>query len=209
MQTDVKPILENCLAYHVLMNPIPWIGDPSAINFRAFLYGASIRATFMSPKLPEWRVSGVLSEKDFSLLQVAETGNPDLAIDWATAIEILHFSQADGFAYLRSEFLAWHSVNGFSSEEVGIWSRSPLEFWQYFLKRPGMYMGASDGWSLYCFLNGMSVGGDWLALPEMLRLDEIFDKLKDQSNSIYGTDFAAFRINDANKLLTDVGLMEP
>ena len=70
-------------------------------------------------------------------------------------------------------------------------------------------MGDESGWGLYCFLNGMQKGGDWLGLAPMPRLDDIFGGIKRRSERSYGSEFAAFRVYDARGLLKWVNLPDP
>ena len=69
-----------------------------------------------------------------------------------------------------------------------------------------MFMGGTSGWRLFCFLNGMGRGGDWLELPEMPRFRAIFGGITAQSKQSYGSPFAAFRVYNAQELLERVGL---
>jgi len=69
-----------------------------------------------------------------------------------------------------------------------------------------MYTGDNSGWSLFCFLNGMQHGGDWLDLPPMPRGKEIFEGITSWSEQHYGSPFAAFRICNPRDLLECGGL---
>lgn len=201
---DREAEIDSCLAYEVLRNPEQWIGDPAPQPLEAFLAGTRLRDSYVISDLPGWRIYGVLEDPDFYQPFVDATGHPMLTIRWATALEFTHFSRTGAFAQLKDSALAWHREYGVRPpREVGGWSPIPHpdEFWAGVAKRPAMYMGRSDGWSLYCFLNGMDRGGDWVGLPEMPRLREIFGRIKAHSERSYGSPFGAFRMYDAQALL--------
>ena len=93
--------LRECLAYAVLEDYESWLGVPSPHGLSVFLAGARTRADLARQPLSTWRLSGPLDEPDFYLPLVARTGHPQLAIKWATAMEMLHFSPADAMRELR------------------------------------------------------------------------------------------------------------
>lgn len=213
MTTDRESEIKSCLAYAVLDNPDPWIGCPSTVFLQAFLSGAAIRRDFVGSQLPDWRISGVLDDPAFYQQFVAATGHPTLSIRWATALAMTHLSLTEGFARLKNEALAWHRAHGVGGDDAvdvlqsagkGV-DRNPNVFWDHFASRQALYTGDHSGWTLYCFLNGMKIGGDWLALPEMPRLDEIFGGICARSMRWYGSPFAAFRVYAAQGLLELVG----
>lgn len=212
MSTDREVEMDACLAYEVLRHPDEWLGYPSTKLLRGFLQGADIRASYVQPQFPQWRISGVLNDPAFYQQFVDATGHSALSIIWDTAIAMTHFSLAAGFSKLKEKALAWHRLNGvvISKDET----QSPNDridddvdrFWSGFAHRPAMYMGDATGWMLYCFLQGMNRGGDWLGLPKMPRLCEVFGGITRRSEESYGSPFAAFRIYDAKQLLEWVGL---
>jgi hypothetical protein len=206
----VESQIRSCLGYEVLRNPDPWIGAPSASFLESFLIGASFRADYVKSDLPPWRISGVLDDPEFYAPFVHATGRPTLTIRWATAVEMTHLSLADGFALLRDRALEWHrsyGVNEDREEPRGqTFGRSPEAFWSELVARPGMFIGDNSGWKLYCFLQGMSRGGDWLDLPDMPRLRDVVSAIAERSVRAYGSSFAAFRIYNAPELLKWAGL---
>lgn len=212
MTIDRQGEIERCLAYTVLQCPDPWIGGPSTAYLEAFLLGALIRRNSEDSTLPSWRISGVLEDPAFYKQFVVATGNPTLSIKWAMALAMTHLSFAEGFAKLRDESIAYHLANGvkddrFSQTELPA-TRNPMGskvFWNQLATRPGMFL-ANSGWGLYCLLNGMQKGGDWLGLPPMPQLCDIFGGITSKSERSYGSPFAAFRVYDARGLLEWVGL---
>lgn len=196
-----------------MQSPDSWIGGPSTIYLQTFLSGALFRRDYVASPLPDWRISGVLDDPAFYKRFIAATGHPNLAIRWATALAITHHSFADGFAELRDSALAWHRENGVSEDQCNALKSSgnsaakdPQAFWNDLAKRPAMYFGDDSGWTLYCFLNGMRTGGDWLGLSAMPDLTNVFGGIMARSKQSYGSPFAAFRIYNAQGLLAWIGL---
>ena len=208
MLPDHESEIETCLAYEVLRDPDNWIGGPSTLWLDAFLHGASFRRDFAGPSIPDSLISGVLNEPAFFQQFIDATGHPTLTIKWATAIAMTDLSLAAGFAKLKAAAIDWHGKYGVTATKVSnsLPHHVRDNFWQSFAERPAMYMGDSNGWTLYCFLNGMKRGGDWLHLNEMPRLDEVFGGIQQQSERAYGSPFAAFRVCDSRRLLEWVGL---
>ncbi len=209
MSSDKELEIASCLAYEVLRHPDDWLGAAVPSWLQCFLQGTHARACYVQPDLPLWRINGVLADHAFYKPFVRATGHPLAMIRAETALEMAHFSLAAGFATLRDEAIAWHRAHGVRHEtrDQGAPSKFDIdEFWSYFAKRPGMYIGTPSGWLLYCFLNGMQRGGDWLGLPEMPRLHEIFGGMKSWSEKHYGSSFAAFRFCNVQGLFKQVGL---
>lgn len=203
--------LDECLAWQVLCEPDDFIGASSVSYLDSYLSGASSRAQLTAPGFPDWRLYGVLQKEEFYLPLVMGISNPLKLTRWAD-IDRRHFSEGQCFETLRTEFMRFHAAYGFIKFPDQSWPahETEAEFWQGFAKRPGMYMGRSDGWGLYCFLSGMANGGDWLGLPKMTLLETIFSKIKDKSEQTYGSSFAAFRYHNSNltELLIWAGLRE-
>ncbi len=182
-----------------------YVNSASAFTFSR----AELRAAIVQPSLPYWRVYGVLDEPEFYEPFVAATGNPTLTIKWASALAMTHFSLAAGFEKLRDDAISWHLENGVNSpRQIHAWEAGygTVEqiadlFWSRVAECPGAFLGDTTGWSLFCFLNGMDRGGDWLNLPEMPRLKAIFERITTKSARAYGSKFAAFRVYNAPALL--------
>ena len=124
-----------------------------------------------------------------------------------------HFSLAEGLTALRDAALAWHAERGIEPvRQVSEWrigsdaAERADSFWRSFARRPGMFMGETSGWMLYCFFTGMDRGGNWLELPEMPRLGRILRRIETRSEKAYGSRFAAFRVYGADELLKWGGL---
>ncbi len=206
--SDRESEIESCLAYTILRNPDDWIGCASTNYLDAFLHGVCFRRDFAGPSVPDGHISGVLNEPAFYKQFVDATGNPTLTIRWATAIAMTDLSLAAGFIKLKNAAIDWHRKNGLGTGEPlhDFTPKDANQLWDSFGKRPAMYMGDDSGWTLYCFLNGMQKGGDWLNLNTMPRLDEVFGGITRRSDRAYGSPFAAFRVYDATDLLDWVGL---
>jgi hypothetical protein len=213
MNADIESQIESCLAYHVLGDADKWIGAPRPSYLEAFLAGASTRAIQTDPNFAYWRIHGVLEYPEFYSRFVASTGHPSLTIRWATALEMTHLSFAEGCLELLDQALVWHREHGIkedASPGARSTSSAPIEeFWDHFATRPGMYMGSNSGWGLYCFLKGLTDGGDWLGLPEASLNSEVFDSIAKRSADTYGSRFAAFRVYDASPLLGWAGYPRP
>ena len=212
MTSDYETEIESCLAYTVMQSPDPWIGSPSTIYLKAFLLGASWRQDYVASQLPDWHIFGVLNDPTFYKPFIDATGHPTLTIGWATALAMTHHSLAEGFTELRDSALAWHRKNGVAKDQFDTQSpdnsviEAPQVFWNRLATRPGMYCGDDSGWALYCFLNGMHKGGDWLGLSPMPELDNVFGSITARSERSYGSPFAAFRVCKAQGLLQWAGL---
>lgn len=211
MASDRETEIEACLAYAIMRDPDHWIGCPSSKYLDVFLQAVAFRRDFAGSSVPDSRISGVLNEPAFSQQFVDATGHPTLAIRWATAIEMTDLSLAVGFAKLYRAAIDWHRTYGvITADSPGVFrGRDAEQFWYSFAKCPPLFMGDESGWGLYCFLNGMQKGGDWLGLAPMPRLDDIFGGIKRRSERSYGSEFAAFRVYDARGLLKWVNLPDP
>lgn len=201
--------IAKCLAYEVLLNPDEWIGGPSTELLHAFLVGAELRFEFTKGDISNWQIAGVLNDPTFYQQFIDATGHPTLTIRWAKALALTHFSLAAGFETLKRSALEWHRAHG-PLPDVRPEHRqipfTPSTLWSSIARRPPMYMGDASGWTLYCFLNGMANGGDWLQLPAMPGLQEVFSGIQERSRQAYGSPFAAFRMYNAQDLLGWVGL---
>jgi hypothetical protein len=207
-------MLSKCLAYEVLRNPEDWLGMPSPDALQAFLFGAEDRAGFTGTDLPEWRIAGPLHQATFYAPLVESTGHPTLSIRWATALELVHFSMKDAFGDLRSRIEVWAA--GFdpslsSPSHFSPPAGSVREHLGNLASRPALYLGHTSGWLLYCYLNGLDRGGDWLGLPPLPTAHELFSDLQEQSTKHYGSRFGAFRVYEHSpaELLTWVGITPP
>jgi hypothetical protein len=182
------------------------LGSSSPVDLDAFLAGAQLRAGLTTPTLQSWRIFGPLRDPDFSRPLVARTGHPTLTIRWAHALQFFHFRSDDAMAELKGLVHNWFASGKVDATDI-VGQVCPGEpdpagaFWTSFLKRPGMYLGDTNGWTLHCFLQGMARGGAWLGLPELPRLREILVELTSQSFDAYGSEFAAFRVYNAPDLI--------
>jgi hypothetical protein len=211
MPSDQSAILNRCLAYEVLRTPDEWLLIPSPHALEALVQGAQDRARFTGTNVSRWRITGPLDEPSFYLPIVAQTGHPTLSIRWAGALELIHFSMRDALADLRSRLETWAS--GFdptssSSASIPSDGRSLQELLSGLAARPAMYLGRQSASLLYCYLNGLVRGGDWLALPPLPEATQIFRELQEQSIAHYGSHFGAFRVYEGmpSTLLEWVGI---
>ena len=174
---SVRDILAQCLAYEVLRSPEGWLGAPCPNALQAFLAGVNDRAGFTRADLPEWRIAGPLGQAAFYTPLVEATGHPTLSIRWATALELIHFSMADAITDLRDRVEAWAVDFDPSSSPPSHFSPpadSVRELLGHLAARPGLYLGRNSSWRLYCYLNGLDRGGDWLGLPPLRWLGRFF-----------------------------------
>jgi hypothetical protein len=192
--------IEECLAYHLLRNSSDILGSLTTDHLESFLFGATYRAVLTTEQFPRWRIDGVLSSPDF----FADSFKLDTRLNgWRRAIDMSCFSPDAVLAQLGQRADRWHIEFGVDKNEpvhLFYYSGLPLrdrqaEFWPSFLQRPSMHFQSVTGWGLYCFLIGMTLGGDWLALPEMARATELLNRLSGKSSREYGNEFAAFRLH--------------
>lgn len=195
------PELRSCLAHAVLEDPGRWLGEASPRALQVFLDGAQLRAELSATPVATWRVFGPLNDAGFYLPLVARTGNPDLSVGWAGALELVHFSMADAMAELKSLVAGWFDERGFDPLPcVGGPSgavhpnRSLRGELARLARRPGMFLGEASSWLLHCYLAGVDRGGDWLLLPPVDGLREIIDGIAAQSRDSYGSSFGAYRM---------------
>lgn len=209
--------INSCLAYEVLQNPDKWIGCPSAFYLNSFLEGAKMRSTVVSPDFPFYCIDGILNDPDFYQRFVDATGHPGLTIKWAHGLALTHFSFSEGWKKLRDEALVWHRENGVTlvewqtqleakDKDPSSVEKHAISLWQCLVKRPHMYMSGITGWDLFCLLNGMVCGGDWLDLPKLSFFEDAFNQIKARSIKSYGSEFGAFRLYDSKTLLEWVDL---
>lgn len=187
-----------CLAYHVIRNAPQLIGLLTPSNLSSFLYGATYRAVLTTEAFPKWRIEGVLPcdtfWRDRFGIDIRSGG-------WRRAVDTKCLEQGVLLSNLGFEAEAWHENNGVDEGETAymyFYSSLPLsdreaKFWEFFKRRPVMHYEDATGWGLYCFLSGMTVGGDWLSLPRQPLADQLFASLKSKSSDNFGTPFAAFR----------------
>jgi hypothetical protein len=197
--TTSHPTPEACLAFHVLKTYEDWLGQPSPSLLSTLLFGAATRAVLTNSQIPTWRVYGPLTLPSFSTPLVTQTGHPLLTINWASALELIHFSLTDAMQALLSSMLTWIQEHGFTFADADIISGQPdpagLDgLLQHLARRPGMYLGHTSGWALHCFLTGMDRGGDWLDLPPIPRLRAIIAEIAAHSIKSYGSPFAAYSV---------------
>lgn len=201
--------LDECLAHVVLEDCDGWIGVHSTIGVQSLLSGALQRAEFFDPSFPVWRIFGPLEEPGFWRPIVAETGLPGLSFKWATAMEMLHFSGADAVADLADRVRAWHEQHGTGIEQpigaLSLAGRDTVDgphdvearidqFWRSLRARPGMFIGSESARTLHHYFVGLSRGGDWLGLPEHPRLQHVIESIETQSETLYGSRLAAYRL---------------
>jgi hypothetical protein len=178
---------------------------------QAFLSGAQDRVGFTHADLPEWRIAGPLDQPAFYTPLVEATGHPTLSIRWATALELIHFSMKDAISDLRDRVEAWAVDFDPSSSPPSDFSApadSLRELLGHLAARPALYLGRNSSWRLYCYLNGLDRGGDWLGLPPLPVAREILNELQTRSAAHYGSRFGAFRVyeNSPAELLAWVGI---
>ena len=171
--------------------------------------GADYRALHADSSFPLWRIHGVLEYPEFYTQFVEATGHPNLTIRWSSALEATHMSFSEGCHTLLEKALHWHQEHGVRSggHPQSEFSDELLEeFWDALALRPALFMGASSGWDLYCFLSGLTRGGDWLGLPTVPIHSAVFHQISERSTTAYGSSFAAFRFySNASSLLRWAG----
>lgn len=203
--------LKDCLAYTILQEPEKWLGSASPTHLRNFLFGVELRAILTDERIPAWRVYGPLFKEEFYKPIVARTGNPGLAIVWDTALEFIYFSHDEGMKELSRLFHQWYETHDIDTTTLtGVLPDDRRHDLPYHLgrlaKRPGMYLLNSTGWSLFCLLQGMDKGGDWLGLTRIAELNRILEVISDRSKRAYGSSFAAYREYAPAELLEWAGI---
>ena len=192
--------IEKCLAYYVLRSAAKILGSLTADHLGSFLSGASCRAVLTTEQFPAWRINGVLNSHAFFQ---DSFGIETKFQGWRRSIDMSLFSPDEMLSELSERAERWQLEFGVDKNECAYlyhYSNLPLpdrldDFWPHLLKRPAMYCESVTGWGLYCFLIGMTEGGDWLSLPEIPRAKELLDKLSLKSERTYGNRFAAFRLH--------------
>ena len=190
--------IDECLAYHAIRNSAQLLGSLTTSNLKAFLNGATHRAVLSVENFPNWRIAGVLDDEVFwrDSYELSFT-----TACWRQRIDLHCFDQDRLLSDLAASAEEWHELHGVDESATAYIyniSAQPLSeretlFWAGFEKRPAMYSGNITGWGLFCFLSGLTAGGDWLSLPELPRTTELFNGLQAKSSDEYGTTFAAFR----------------
>lgn len=213
MDDSRDPDLQSCLAYTVLGDYQAWLGIPSPSCLVSFLDGAATRASLVGKVVPLWKVHGPLEEEAFYMPLVARTGHPTLTIKWSTAMEIHHFCLADAMRELHELVRAWVQQHGFKTSDAVVHGYAGAkdglaEHLRRVARRPGMSLGRNSSWALRCYLAGMDRGGDWLGLPALPELRAIVDGIEEQSEAVYGSRFAAYRVYEESPahLLTWAGI---
>ena len=117
----------------------------------------------------------------------------------------------DALADLRSRLETWASGFDPTSSSSTFFPRdggSLQELLTRLAARPAMYLGRQSASLLYCYLNGLVRGGNWLALPPLPEVTRIFRELQEQSRAHYGSHFGAFRVYEdmPSTLLKWVGI---
>lgn len=123
-------------------------------------------------------------------------------------MEFTHFKSGEACSHLQSCVASWSQANEFDDSTLleSEWVfADDRDFWETVHLRAPLYLSGSDGWSLYCFLVGARRGGDWLQLEATPTFDLVYDEIARRSLSAYGTEFAAFRVYDAQRLLEMCG----
>jgi hypothetical protein len=203
--------LDTSLAYEVLRDPESWIGVPSVSMLWTFLQGVVWRANCTGSDIDESLIFGVLQDPEFC--SGMTEGAPDSSVSvWRVWIESSHFSLAEGFAHFREAAFDWHAQNGVVTERTWITKhanqscdsrKAAIKFWPQFLDRPAMYMSSNSGWALFCFLTGMTRGGDWLNIEPMPGAQPLLRLLSEGSMKVFGSAFGLFRYSDNARRLVD------
>lgn len=184
----------------MLRNATSILGTLTTEHLSSFLLGATFRAVLTSQQFPAWRIHGVLNSPEFFQQSYKiETKFHG----WRRSIEMSSFSPCTILSKLGERAERWHADFGVDKNQtarVHYYANLPLHdrldtFWPLFLQRPSMHCDSVTGWGLYCFLIGMTQGGDWLSLPEIARAEKLFNDLTSKSHLTYGTRFAAFRLH--------------
>lgn len=206
--------MSRCLASAVLNRFPEWLGRPSPSDLYALLSGAAWRADIERIRVPSWRIFGPLEDPDFYLPIVARTGHPTLNIKWATALELIYLDLNEAMGELRSALEEWEEsfeTQVLPEEDTSELPWIPMgirETLADLARRPGLYIGSADGWTLRCFLTGMSQGAEWLSIPESPELTRIIREIEATSMRSYGSPFGAYRIysQDPATLLSWAGI---
>ena len=201
------PEKNDSLIRYAIGNAEELFGWASPRNISMFLYGSETRCQLTVDSISKWRVYGPLGKQVNDQI-VSETGRPTLSIMWPRSLEITHFNPSRAIDVLLDRLN--ESQCGIDEEDTIRRSVRLTEdaFWNTFLKRPGMY-GLERGWDLYCYLLGMTHGGDWLEVPKLLSAELAFNQIRQRSVKAYGSEFGAFRIyNEPTRLLEWVNLLD-
>ena len=146
---------------------------------------------------------------------VERTGHPKLSIKWSTALELLHFDLEAAVRELVTLLENWDLTlpatpdhRAFSSSEPNPPPPPLKDFLRQLARRPGMFLGSTDGWGLRSYLHGMLDGGDWLGLPALDGLQDVITKIESVSTEAYGSSFAGYRVyrHDCRQLLAWAGI---
>lgn len=206
--------LGDCLAYRVLCDYETWLGVPSPSHLQTFLLGAATRAEIVGASIPSVRVFGPLGDPGFSRPLVARTGHPQLTIQWATALELIHFSLDEAMRELRALVERWADEHGLAHDDepatgYGASSGTLETLLRRIARRPAMLLGSRSAWGLRCLLHGMDRGGDWLGLRPLPDLRPIIDGIERRSEAAYGSRFGAYRVYEEQpaELLAWVGIV--
>jgi len=212
---DESPTLDRCLAYAVLSDYRTWIGPPSVHDVDTFLRGASARAELVSTEIATWRIFGPFFDQDFAYPLTVRTGNPTRSINWASALDLLHFDPEDAIREALELLERWQS--SIAGRVLPLELLRPggemytdlASLLSALALRPVMFLGPpASGWTLRSFLHGMAEGGDWLGLPPLTSLSEVIDRIEQNSCESYGSRFGAYRAydRDLNALLSFAGV---
>ena len=200
MQKERSLDSENCLAHHVVNRSDEYLGELTVDNLAACLYGAAYRAMLATDDFPLWKIEGVLCDE---ILFHERFGIKMLHGAWKQGLDINVGARGALLETFRSA-ATWRidETEDVCKDPARIYffSGLPLEersdvFWPRFLKRPAMHCQSLKGWSLYCFLQGMTIGGDWLGIPRSNRACKLKDLIFEKSLATYGTTFAGFRMH--------------
>ena len=208
-----SPTLDRCLAYAVLSSYRTWIGPPSVHDVDIFLRGASFRAQLVSAEIPEWRIFGPFLDREFAYPLTVRTGYPSRSINWASALERLHFDPEAAIREAVELLEAWHRSIAGSIPPAGILGADPRPYPDLasllaaLSLRPVMFLWEpADGWAFRSFLHGMADGGDWLGLPSLASVREVITRIEEKSRELVGSPFGAYRVYDLDVLLTFAGV---
>lgn len=174
-----------------------WLGSPSPQNLAIFLSGAADRAIYSGSRIEQWRIYGPLCEPSFDEPILKETGHPTLAIRWAFALEIIHFSMSDALTDLKQRIELWAQENEPDQTKYKTAQNQRIQMENLFEEmatRPGMFLRTNSGVGLQQYLLGATAGGDWLGLPEVARFNQVKEKIERVSLDAYGSHFAGYRI---------------
>lgn len=201
-----------CLLCALLEHHEQWLPWYDTSTFWSFLWGANYRANITDVHFPDWRIMGPLEQPDFFDHYFGNENFIGQRHHMSPRDRWRHWEQTDIRNPRFEETLnSWFEHD--LVENNAIHRAQHTGFLSIFATRPSMFLHTTTSQSIYAFLVGMTLGGDWLGLPAYKDAMKVVEAVELESLKQTGSKFDLYkkqRLNTdtiTNIIIREVGEM--